>query len=210
MFPEKLVYLKTHPRPPPKEAAQLSVIIFNLNLHSTIWISKPLSSGSRDIFLYRNTPYQWLILKIESIGCWDNFPYFLIQHNLIVSKYQDWLIYYWQLMSVCSSVGKIYSSTECKRKCAFYQTSEILLSLSGCFPDQLLILKKSTFSTEYFYHTIPSPATARTALVEFMADSQLFSSRPQVRNLSKSSGHLVLGMWTLISQWLCVDLHQLI
>ena len=150
MFPEKLVYLKTHPRPPPKEAAQLSVIIFNLNLHSTIWISKPLSSGSRDIFLYRNTPYQWLILKIESIGCWDNFPYFLIQRNLIVSKYQDWLIYYWQLMSVCISVGKIYSSTGCKRKCAFTKQVKSSFRCLGAFLISCWSLKNQHFQQSIF------------------------------------------------------------
>ena len=152
MFPEKLVYLKTHPRPPPKEAAQLSVIIFNLNLHSTIWISKPLSSG-RDIFLYRNTPCQWLILKIESIECSDIFPYFLIQHNLIVPEYQDWLIDYWQLLSVWSSMEKKYTSTGWIKKCPF---TEQVKSAFCCLRALLIscwALKKLTFSTESIFLT---------------------------------------------------------
>ena len=93
----------------------------------------------------------------------------------------------------------------------FYRTSEIRLLLSACSPDQLLSLKKiNIFNREYFSHIIPIPATARVALVAFMADWQLLRSRPQVRNLAKISGHfVVLDMWNWMSEWLCVDLDNL-
>ena len=93
----------------------------------------------------------------------------------------------------------------------FYRTSEIRLLLSACSPDQLLSLKKiNIFNREYFSHIKPIPATARVALVAFMADWQLLRSRPQVRNLAKISGHfVVLDMWNWMSEWLCVDLDNL-
>ena len=167
-----------------------------------------MSSG-RDIFLHRNTLCQWLILKIESIECSDIFPYFLIQHNSIVPEYQDWLIDYWQLLSVWSSVEKKYTSTGWIKKIPFYRTSEIRCLralLISCWA-----LKIKIFNREYFSHIIPIPATARVALVAFvMADWQLLRSRPQVRNLAKISGHfVVLEMWNWMSEWLCVDLDNL-
>ena len=121
----------------------------------------------------------------------------------------DWLLTIAVRVELCGK--EIYFNWVNKKKMPFYRTSEIRLLLSACSPDQLLSLKKiNIFNREYFSHIIPIPATARVALVAFMADWQLLRSRPQVRNLAKISGHfVVLDMWNWMSEWLCVDLDNL-
>ena len=120
----------------------------------------------------------------------------------------DWLLTIAVRVELC---GKEIYFNWVNKKMPFYRTSEIRLLLSACSPDQLLSLKKiNIFNREYFSHIIPIPATARVALVAFMADWQLLRSRPQVRNLAKISGHfVVLDMWNWMSEWLCVDLDNL-
>ena len=106
---------------------------------------------------------------------------------------------------------KKYTSTGWIKKCPFTeQVKSAFCCLRALLISCRALKKNNIFNREYFSHIIPIPATARVALVAFMADWQLLRSRPQVRNLAKISGHfVVLDMWNWMSEWLCVDLDNL-